>query len=331
MNLSFSIIIPIYKVESYLHECIESVINQTYKNIEIILVDDGSPDNCPQICEEYAKKDTRIKVIHKNNGGLVSARKSGASIATGDYICCVDGDDYIDKKYIEELANSSNNGKSDIICCGYIINDTISNKPGKAQLEDGIYSKEQIKKYIYPILISSINGEYLLPTVWGKAIRREIYFPAQMNVSDSISIGEDGACTIPCMLVCNELSIISKPLYYYRFNRNSMTKAKKSLDWEGQKLIASILKDATKHSDYDFADQINRRITKGFFTVAKSKFNSDRKYTDIRKDILHEIGNPVYSEAIRNCHFSKSSKLQFISFILRYRLIFLLWMTNKIV
>ncbi len=104
MNIPiFSIIIPIYKVENYLDKCVQSIINQTYKNIEIILVDDGSPDNCPAMCDEYAKKDTRIKVIHKENGGLSDARNAGIAAATGKYIIFVDSDDYIEIDTCERL------------------------------------------------------------------------------------------------------------------------------------------------------------------------------------------------------------------------------------
>ena len=92
--MKFSIIIPIYKVEVYLHQCVDSVLAQSYKNIEVILVDDGSPDSCPRICDEYAAKDERIKVIHKPNGGLSDARNSGLKIANGDYVIFLDSDDY---------------------------------------------------------------------------------------------------------------------------------------------------------------------------------------------------------------------------------------------
>ena len=93
-NVRFSVIVPIYKVEKYLYECIDSVINQTFRNIEIILVDDGSPDGCPQICDAYAQKDNRITVIHKQNGGLSSARNAGLQAAKGDYVIFLDSDDY---------------------------------------------------------------------------------------------------------------------------------------------------------------------------------------------------------------------------------------------
>ena len=100
-----SIVIPVYKVEKYLEKCVESVINQTYKNLEILLVNDGSPDNCPKICDEYAQKDNRIKVIHKENGGLSDARNAGIDVAAGKYIAFVDSDDYVSNDYIEYMYN----------------------------------------------------------------------------------------------------------------------------------------------------------------------------------------------------------------------------------
>lgn len=98
-----SIIVPIYKVEQFIDKCIDSIVNQSYNNLEIILIDDGSPDRCPEICDEWAKKDSRIKVIHKENGGAASARNAGLEIATGDYIGFVDSDDWIDKDMYEFL------------------------------------------------------------------------------------------------------------------------------------------------------------------------------------------------------------------------------------
>ncbi len=103
MNPLISVIIPIYNVEKYLDKCVESVVSQTYKNLEVILVDDGSPDNCPAMCDEWAKKDSRIKVLHKQNGGLSSSRNAGLSVATGDYIGFVDSDDYIAQDMYEKL------------------------------------------------------------------------------------------------------------------------------------------------------------------------------------------------------------------------------------
>ncbi len=113
-----SIIVPVYKVEKYLNKCVESIVNQTYKNLEIILVDDGSPDTCPQMCDEWAKKDNRIKVIHKPNGGLSDARNAGMAVATGEYIAFIDSDDWVEEDFVQSLFESIKENHSDISACG---------------------------------------------------------------------------------------------------------------------------------------------------------------------------------------------------------------------
>lgn len=113
-----SVVVPIYNVESYLNECVDSILFQTYKNIEVILVDDESPDSCGKICDDYEKMDTRIKVVHKKNGGLSDARNAGMKVATGDLITFVDSDDYISKDFIEILFEAMLENKSDIAMIG---------------------------------------------------------------------------------------------------------------------------------------------------------------------------------------------------------------------
>ena len=115
-----SVIVPIYNVEKYLDRCVDSIINQTYKNLEIILVDDGSPDNCPQMCDDYAKKDSRIKVVHKENGGLSDARNVGMEVATGEYVSFIDSDDYISLDFYETLLETIVDNDSDIVECGVV-------------------------------------------------------------------------------------------------------------------------------------------------------------------------------------------------------------------
>ena len=127
-----SVIIPIYNVEKYLQECLDSVIDQTLKDIEIILVDDGSPDNCPRICDEYAQKDARIKVIHKENGGYGSAVNRGLEEATGEYIGIVEPDDYIDSDMYEDLYNIAQTNNADIVKSDHY---TFSTKNGKQQTD----------------------------------------------------------------------------------------------------------------------------------------------------------------------------------------------------
>ena len=115
-----SIIIPVYKVEKYLEKCVNSVINQTYKNLEIILIDDGSPDDCPAICDKLSKTDKRIKVIHKTNSGVSASRNEGLKIATGEFVAFVDSDDWIDETMYERLINKQQEQNYDLVFCKYI-------------------------------------------------------------------------------------------------------------------------------------------------------------------------------------------------------------------
>lgn len=117
MGDKISVIVPIYKVEDYLHRCVDSIINQTYTNLEIILVDDGSPDDCPMICDEYAEKDNRIRVVHKKNGGLSDARNAGIDIATGEYIMFIDSDDFVDIEMMESMMKNMIDNNVDMVVC----------------------------------------------------------------------------------------------------------------------------------------------------------------------------------------------------------------------
>jgi glycosyltransferase involved in cell wall biosynthesis len=146
--LKFSIIVPIYNVEKYLCICVDSILMQTYTNFELILVDDGSPDNCGLICDEYVQKDSRVKVIHKSNGGLVSARKAGAKIATGDYVVCVDSDDWISKDHLLKISEVIHKENPEIVCFSYYETDAQSETRKKIPYREGMYTKNQTQKEI---------------------------------------------------------------------------------------------------------------------------------------------------------------------------------------
>ncbi|RGF57632.1 glycosyltransferase family 2 protein [Coprobacillus sp. AF36-10BH] len=330
MSYKYSIIVPMYNVEKYIDECIKSIINQTYKNIEIIFVDDGSPDNCASIVKKYTLKDNRIQLIRKNNGGLVSARKSGAKIATGDYICCVDGDDYLDLNYIEEFNKILTKKNYDIVCFGF--HKTMENglKDVYVNAPAGEYDKNKLENRIFPYLIQDRKGKYFLPTVWAKAFKRELYLEHQMRVPDDISMGEDGACTIPCIINSDLMYVSEKCLYYYRFNPTSMTKSKRALDWQCQINIARHLSNAINLDSYDFQEQYYRRVEKGFFIVLKSQFNRDEDYNIIKREILDQMNNPIFSNAIQNANFDKGLRMRIIDFALKHHMIFLFKIIGKV-
>lgn len=220
-----SFIVPVYMVEKYLRKCVESICNQTFKNMEIILVDDGSVDSCPEICDEYAVKDDRIKVIHKKNGGLVSARKAGLKAATGKYIACIDGDDWLDTNALQRIIDLGTN--ADIICfsaCEEYENGFRGVK--KNTLQEGLYETQNDLNHLYAKML--MNGNFfemgILPYQWGKLIKKDLLLQCQNEVPDNISYAEDAACIYPCLLMAKSIYVSNMPLYHYRISQNSMVK-----------------------------------------------------------------------------------------------------------
>ena len=175
MEYLYSIIVPIYGVEKYLDKCVQSLIRQKYKNIEIILVDDGSKDNAPRMCDEYSLLDNRIQVIHKSNGGLVSARKAGAEIAKGEYILCVDGDDWVSYDYVSQFDKIVLQFQPDLICCAYYQSSDEGNKQVSFSLDSGYYNQDRIRDKIFPIAIEGGDGSIFPPQLWAKCFKKEIY------------------------------------------------------------------------------------------------------------------------------------------------------------
>lgn len=233
-----SVIVPIYMIDRYVGICIESIINQTYKNLEIILVDDGGKDRCPEICDLYKRKDDRIKVIHKPNGGLVSARKAGLQESNGLYISYVDGDDWIGPGFIEGLYTAASTSNADMVCAGFTRD--LFNKSASFlnAIPSGVYGGEKLK-YLWKNMLST--GSYYRPGistyVWNKLFKREILLEPQSRVDNRISIGEDGAVTYPALLKCKTVAVIDNVAYHYRQREDSMLKQSTGYSAEAQKLL----------------------------------------------------------------------------------------------
>ena len=211
-----SIIIPIYNVEKYLRDCLESVINQTYENIEMILVDDGSPDNCGKICDEYSKRDSRIKVIHKPNGGLSSARNAGLDIANGEYVSFIDSDDVIDKRFIEVLYEMCDENNCDISQCNFIrFSDEIKFETNeKNSIEILSSTAMQNRLFVYT---KSAQTVVVCNKLYKKYLFQDIRFPIG-------KIHEDEGTTYKVLYFCkSNVAVSDLCLYYYRENANSIT------------------------------------------------------------------------------------------------------------
>lgn len=216
-NHLISIIIPVYNVEKYLNQCIESVVNQTYSNLEIILIDDGSPDNCPMICDEWGKRDNRITVIHKKNGGLSSARNAGLAIAHGDFIGFVDSDDFVESDMYERLLNAIKINNADIACCGRNLVNENGVKTGV------IYTSDNIRIYTESDVIKNLfYGINYDEAIWDKIYHKEFFDNIKFPEGE---INEDIVLMVKKFINIAKLVHIGEAKYNYRFNLQGITKS----------------------------------------------------------------------------------------------------------
>lgn len=212
-----SIIIPVYNVEKYIHTSIESVLNQTYSNLEIILVDDGTKDNCGKICDEYKKKDNRIKVIHQENMGLAEARNSGMKIATGKYIMFLDSDDFYEKNSCEVLYNEITKRDADFVIGNYIHVDTEGNKWENPLFDAKIYTNFKLSIRDYQKSFFVMNS-----VVWNKIYKRE--FIEKMNLKFiKGTLAEDAIFSTFCYVHSSNAYFINDIVYNYRQNAANST------------------------------------------------------------------------------------------------------------
>lgn len=289
-----SVIVPIYKIDKYIGLCIESLINQTYKNLEIILVDDGSPDRCPEICDLYARKDNRIKVIHKENGGLVSARKAGITVATGRYVGYVDGDDWVGEGFYESLHNHITAHDADIACAGFQ-RDLFSKTAGFTDnLQPGLYEGERLEELKKRMLSDGDFFRVGVSTyVWNKLFKRELLLETQLNVDNAISIGEDGAVTYPALMKANKVVLTANTAYHYRQREDSMLKLTTSFDKDAEKLKAlhRYLSAYAKNTDekYKLQEQIDDYVL-GICIMRSGDVDYFGKQIEGRKVVVYSAG-----------------------------------------
>lgn len=208
-NILISVIVPVYKVERYLDECVESILAQTYRNLEVILVDDGSPDNCPRMCDAWAEKDRRVKVIHKENGGLSSARNAGLDIARGDYIGFVDSDDWIRSDMYEIMLGALKASDKKMACCSD--QKTIETVEGEAgQIEELSIERALERVFRFEEGIS----------VWRRLYEKTIFEGIRFPLGE---VNEDCPILIPLTMRAGGMVHVRERLYYYRTREGSIT------------------------------------------------------------------------------------------------------------
>lgn len=298
-----SIIIPVYNVEKYLRECIDSITAQTFANLEIILVNDGSSDNSPAICDEYAKKDKRIIVVHKQNGGVAAARNSGIRIATGDYVTFVDSDDWLSPNAIERIITIQHKYNVDCVRMGYCNNDGQREQVAKIKIQNGVYRKQ-----LFPKLIEHFIAGKEPCNPWILTINRRVLLKTNL-FDEELLFFEDYCLYFELFSKINSIYITNEPIYHYRYITSGLSKSsnnyfnnmkasliahekikailsKNDLYTEKVSKIADI-SHAISSSNYLFLIYKNNPGNSDALTRMFTFLNNDQRY----KQITQNIGN----------------------------------------
>lgn len=275
MNHRIGVIVPVYKTEKYVAECIESILAQTYTNLRLILVDDGSPDNAGKICDEYAKKDSRITVIHQENAGVTRARAIGVEAADDcEWITFVDSDDTITKDALEQLYSCTNN-KTDIVLS--IVDEYINN-----------YTTRMPNSEYRTLVVSNTS---FVDTPWGKLIRRNIFNDFVFDIPSWFKVHEDSLMNIRLAFnTTKDVEICPKHIYIYKENNESVTHSfKKDINYEQLYHEYRMLSIPEKERDFYIKCTIKTRFTRSkvfiFYKYNIVDFTSTKFYKNLKKDI----------------------------------------------
>lgn len=310
--IDVSIIVPVYNAEAYMERCIQSLLKQTLQNIEIILVDDGSTDRSCCLCDEYARRDERVLVIHQKNRGASSARNTGIRNAKGKYIGFVDADDFVESDMYKKMYEQAVVSKAEIVFCNLYTN----NDKMKAYIRDGIYEGDKLTEEIYPRLISVIDekryGKVLRGAVWCRIFEREFLLKNDIFFNENLIYNEDGLFCIQSTLKCQRYLYLGQEyLYHHMQVEGSITKRYINNLWIMQKVMIDELKKCTKDYCYDFSEQIAKKT----FDIAvysienEIKKNNKNSFRAKLKQIKDIVNDPLISEAIRRLEGKQMNKI----------------------
>ncbi len=322
-----SIILPIYGVEAYLERCIQTVVAQTYPNIEIILVDDGSKDGCPTICDKWAEKDSRIKVIHKQNAGLGEARNTGIENATGEYICFFDSDDYIDVTTVEKLYHVARKNNPDAIIFGFNNVDKDGNVVGSSVPPSDVlvFEEEDVRQKFLPDLVAPQVESADIPRFYMSAwvFMYSMEYINKVNfrfVSERVIISEDVYSLLDFFKSVNKVCVLPEPLYYYCENGASLSRKYNPERYERIKHF--YLESLELCESLNYSDEVKRRLARpyiGFILAAlKQEVFSNPNKKEVKKNVKKNISDDVLQSVLKaNRDDTVNMKKRIIYFTMR--------------
>lgn len=332
-----TVVLPIYNVEKYLDRCIESVVRQTYSNIEILLIDDGSNDNCPQMCDEWAKKDSRIKVIHKENQGLGMARNTGIDNASGEYICFFDSDDFIAPETVEEAYNRGIKDNADIVSFGIYFVDEHGNisESFVSPMGNAVYSDNEILDFYLPELTApdpkGSGKRMFYMSSWSMLYSMKLINKSGWRfVSEREIVSEDVYSLLCLFKNVKRVSVISKAFYYYCKNESSLSRKYREDRFE--KIKHFYLEAKSLCCKLGYSDEILHRVSKPYLaftiTAMKQETVAPRSKRENKKKLKTMINDEILQEVLQaNKRDKVSTNRKILFFAIRnkmYNLCYLL-------
>lgn len=309
LSVLVSIIVPVYNVEDYLEKCVHSLQEQTYKNIEIILIDDGSPDHCPQICENLASVDSRIKAVHKVNGGLSSARRAGISVALGDYIMFVDGDDWIDNHTIQCCVEVAMKNQADCVLFSYVREYEGRSLPNPLFERDYQFNSEESEDKIHRRLIGPMQEELHHPqkldnfsSVCMKLYRTDVAKRGRIVSERVVGSSEDTIFNLYALDGCKNISYINLCFYHYRkTNVQSLTSQYKSdLVDKWDKLYEFFEEYISTAGNSDiYIEAFLNRVACGVIGLGLNEINAPKSFIQKSKSLKAILQRSLYQEALK--------------------------------
>lgn len=297
---------PVYNVEEYLPQCVDSVLRQTYQNFEVILVDDGSPDNCPVLCDKYAVADPRVRVIHKENGGLSSARQAGLSAVTGEYLLFVDGDDWIEPDTLDVCVTNAVQNSSDCVLFDYIREYEAKSLPSHLFEAPFSYDSEESEQQIHRRIVGFLPEELTAPqridalsTTCMKLYRTEVARNGRIVSERVVGTSEDAIFNLYALDGC-KVSYVHRCLYHYRkTNTHSITsqhKADLSEKWDAMYSIFQEYIESSDHADSYQAVFLNR-VACGMIGLGLNEAGSSAGLLQKSQKLKSILQKPLYREA----------------------------------
>ena len=329
--IKVSFIIPIFNVQNHLERCITSVLEQKEKNIEIILVDDGSTDLSPQICDEFSKLDGRITVLHKKNGGLSYARLTGFNMARGKYILFVDGDDYIEPDMTHKLIASAEESSSDVVLCGYYTN-TAKEQTAYylSLLKNTITGRDNIiKNYIQPFIGTKKGGLNLPRFLCFKLLKREL-IDVDYFKHENIYFSEDIVFNLLYTDGVKTISVVNEPLYHYRLNSNSLSSKYRPNKWQMYLNLFAFLKEYLSDRDIEVDEErLNDTIISAVFSSIDNLVLSG-KYRVYMREIVKIRNDLIIIKLFEKSHDYESFSIKVSLTLLKFRLYRTLYFIRRI-